>query len=203
MRIYENFNGDWTFRDGFAAGTVGAIMDGETVRLPHSAVELPYNYFDETSYQKAFTYQKRFDWRPEFEGQEVSIVFDAAMADSVVWLNGVEIIAHKDGYTPFEARLTPHLKRGENLLTVKIDGSENPAIPPFGGQIDYLCYAGIYRDVWLKVVSPVSIANVKIETPDALAEKKSVTAKVFVRNPEGKAFAGKVSAIIRAKGGAL
>jgi len=202
MRIYENFNGDWTFRDGFAAGTVGAIMDGETVRLPHSAVELPYNYFDETSYQKAFTYQKRFDWRPEFEGQEVSIVFDAAMADSVVWLNGVEIIAHKDGYTPFEARLTPHLKRGENLLTVKIDGSENPAIPPFGGQIDYLCYAGIYRDVWLKVVSPVSIANVKIETPDALAENKSVTAKVFLRNPDGKAFAGKVSAIIRAKGGA-
>ena len=111
------------------------------------------------------------------------------MADSVVWLNGVEIIAHKDGYTPFEARLTPHLSQGENLLTVKIDGSENPAIPPFGGQIDYLCYAGIYRDVWLKVVSPVSIANVKIETPDALAEKKSVTARVFIRNPEGKSFA--------------
>ena len=202
MRIYENFNGDWTFRDGFEAGTVGARLDGETVRLPHSAGELPYNYFDETEYQKPFTYQKKFDWRPEFEGREVSVVFDAAMADSVVYLNGVKIVAHKDGYTPFEARLTPHLSQGENLLTVKVDGSENPEIPPFGGQIDYLCYAGIYRDTWLKVVSPVSIANVKIETPDALADKKSVTAKVFIRNPEERSFAGKVSAIIRAKGGA-
>jgi beta-galactosidase len=202
MRIYENFNGNWVFGEGFEPARAQALQTGETVRLPHSAVELPYNYFDETSYQKAFTYQKIIAWRPEFEGREVSIVFDGAMADNVVYLNGVEIIAHKDGYTPFEARLTPHLKQGDNLLTVKVDGSENPAIPPFGGQIDYLCYAGIYRDAWLKVVSPVSIGNVKIETPDALAERKTVTARVLLRNPEDKSFAGKLSAIIRAKGGA-
>ena len=201
MRISESFNGNWVFSEGFGPERINALQAGETVRLPHSAVELPYNYFDETSYQKAFTYQKIIAWRPEFEGREVSIVFDGAMADSVVYLNGVEIIAHKDGYTPFEARLTPHLRQGENLLTVKIDGSENPAIPPFGGQIDYLCYAGIYRDAWLKVVSPVSIGNVKIETPDALAERKTLTARVFIRNPESRPFAGKLSAVIRAKGG--
>ncbi|KQU88522.1 beta-D-galactosidase [Ensifer sp. Root31] len=201
MRITENFNADWVFRNGFEPAHVQALQPGETVRLPHSAVELPYNYFDETDYQKPFTYQKRLDWRPEFEGREVSLVFDAAMADSVVYLNGKEIIAHKDGYTPFEARLTPHLTRGENLITVKIDGSENPEIPPFGGQIDYLCYAGIYRDVWLKVASLVSIANVKIETPDALAEKKSVTARVFLCNPQGHTLSGMLSAKIRRKGG--
>ncbi|MBD9490025.1 glycoside hydrolase family 2 protein [Ensifer sp. ENS11] len=201
MRITENFNADWVFRNGFEPAHVQALQSGETVRLPHSAVELPYNYFDETDYQKPFTYQKRLDWRPEFEGREVSLIFDAAMADSVVYLNGKEIIAHKDGYTPFEARLTPHLVRGENLITVKIDGSENPEIPPFGGQIDYLCYAGIYRDVWLKVTNPVSIANVKIETPDALAEKKSVTARVFLANPQGHTLSGMLSAKIRRKGG--
>lgn len=201
MRITENFNANWVFRDGFEPARVHALQQGETVRLPHSAVELPYNYFDETDYQKPFTYQKQFDWRPEFEGREVSLVFDAAMADSVVYLNGKEIIAHKDGYTPFEARLTPHLTRGENLITVKIDGSENPEIPPFGGQIDYLCYAGIYRDVWLKVTSPVSIANVKIETPDALAAKKSVTARVLFANPLDLAFSGTLAAKIRRKGG--
>ncbi|MDB5556808.1 MAG: lacZ [Rhizobium sp.] len=202
MRIFENFNGNWVFSEGFEPARTQALQAGESVRLPHSAVELPYNYFDETIYQTAFTYQKEIDWRPEFEGREVSIVFDAAMADSVVYLNGERIIAHKDGYTPFEARLTPHLKPGKNLLTVKIDGSENPQIPPFGGQIDYLCYAGIYRDAWLKVVSPVSIGNVKIETPDALAEKKTVKIRVFIHNPENRSFAGKLSAIIRAKGGA-
>ncbi len=201
MRITENFNANWVFRHGFEPAHVQALQPGETVRLPHSAVELPYNYFDETEYQKPFTYQKRFDWRAEFEGREVSLVFDAAMADSVVYLNGRQILAHKDGYTPFEARLTPHLVRGENLITVKIDGSENPEIPPFGGQIDYLCYAGIYRDVWLKVTSPISIANVKIETPDALSEKKSVTARVFLANPQGHALSGTLAAKIRRKDG--
>jgi hypothetical protein len=54
----------------------------------------------------------------------------AAMADARVSLNGTEIARHRDGYTPIEARLTPHLRDGENVLKVDIDGSENPAIPP-------------------------------------------------------------------------
>ncbi|MCQ2006079.1 glycoside hydrolase family 2 protein [Rhizobium sp. NRK18] len=201
MRRYENFNSGWIFKAGFEKDQAGSLQSGETVRLPHTAVELPYNYFDETEYQKAFTYQKVIAYEPGFDGREVSVVFDAAMADAVVYLNGVEIIAHKDGYTPFEARLTPHLKAGDNLLTVKIDGSENPEIPPFGGQIDYLTYAGIYRDVWLKVTSPVSIANVKIETPDALADEKTVRAKVFIADPTGKGTSGTVRVTVRDESG--
>lgn len=197
MRIIETFNKDWTFRAGFEPAFPSASQPGETVQLPHSAVELPYNYFDEKSYQQAFTYQKVIAWDPRFEGKEVSLVFDAAMADSVVYLNGVEITAHKDGYTPFEARLTPYLKAGDNLLTVKIDGSENPEIPPFGGVIDYLTYAGIYRDVWLKITAPVSIKNVKIETPDVLASTKQVTAKVWISNPTDQALSGKVMAVLK------
>jgi beta-galactosidase len=202
MRRYETFNGGWTFTAGFEPGWVNAAQAGETVRLPHTAVELPYNYFDETSYQKAFTYQKVIAWESSFEGREVSLVFDAAMADSVVYLNGQEIIAHKDGYTPFEARLTPYLKQGDNLLTVKIDGSENPEIPPFGGMIDYLCYAGIYRDVWLKVTSPVAIKNVKIETPDALAETKTVTAKIQLANHQNLDAQGSATVTMTDKSGA-
>lgn len=196
MRTIETFNKDWTFRAGFEPGFASASQAGDTVQLPHTAVELPYNYFDEKSYQKAFTYQKIVAWDPRFEGREVSLVFDAAMADSVVYLNGIEITAHKDGYTPFEARLTPHLKAGDNLLTVKIDGSENPEIPPFGGVIDYLTYAGIYRDVWLKITAPVSIKNVKIETPDVLADTKQATAKVWISNPTDQALSGKATAVL-------
>ena len=201
MQRYESFNGDWIFAEGFEESRILSLQQGERVRLPHNAVDLPYNYLDETSYQKPFTYQKILRWEDGFEGREVSLVFDAAMADSVVWLNGEKVCAHRDGYTPFEARLTPHLRRGDNLITVKIDGSENPEIPPFGGMIDYLTYAGIYRDVWLKVTSPVSIANVKIETPNALAERKTVMAKVFIANPQGLAFSGTLTARIKRKGG--
>ncbi|CZT36693.1 glycoside hydrolase family 2 protein [Rhizobium sp. 9140] len=202
MRMYESFNGNWIFSEGFDAAKAGQPLRGETVRLPHTAVELPYNYFDETSYQKAFTYQKVIAWDKGFEGREVSLVFDGAMADSEVYLNGEKIASHRDGYTPFEARLTDGLKPGDNLVTVKIDGSENPDIPPFGGMIDYLCYAGIYRDVWLKVASPISIRNMKIETPEALSAS-TVTVRVDLANPRSLPTTGTIRVSIADKAGAV
>ena len=108
MRKVQNFNAGWVFSEGFDAAAVNTLRDGEKVRLPHTAVELPFNYFDEKRYQRAFTYQKVFASEPGFAGKRVSLVFDAAMADSVVYLNGTEIAAHKDGYTPFEVEIGPH-----------------------------------------------------------------------------------------------
>lgn len=184
MRPLIDFNSGWLFEGK------------DTVRLPHSAVELPFSYFDETVYQRAFTYEKRFLADPAWEGREVSVVFDGAMANARVSLNGTEIAAHKDGYTPFEARLTGRLKPGENVLRVVIDGSENPEIPPFGGQIDYLTYAGIYREAWLRVTAPVFIGNAKIETPDALSKTKSVRARIDIANPKAHALAGTLVATL-------
>ena len=197
MRSVTSFNNSWVFSEGFDAADAGTLRAGQPISLPHNAVELPFNYFDETCYQRAFTYQKVLAWRPDFSGREVSLVFDAAMADAVVYLNGEEILAHKDGYTPFEARLTDRLLEGDNLITVKIDGSENPEIPPFGGRIDYLTYAGIYRDVWLKVTDPVSIANIKIETRDVLSDNKAVSVRCDLSNPQGLPFSGTVSALLK------
>lgn len=166
------------------------------VELPHTAVELPLDYFDETSYQREFTYQKRLNWSEEFEGKEVGLVFDGSMANTRVFLDGVQIGGHKDGYTPFEIRLTPHLKPTGNLITVCVDGAENPEIPPFGGQIDYLTYAGIYREVWLKVTDRVSIKNVKIETKGVLETNKSVRLNCFLSNPDDLALNGTLKAEI-------
>lgn len=197
MRSVTSFNDSWVFSEGFDAADAGTLRAGQPISLPHNAVELPFNYFDERCYQRAFTYQRVLAWRPDFSGREVSLVFDAAMADTVVYLNGEEIVAHRDGYTPFEARLTDRLLEGDNLITVKIDGSENPEIPPFGGRIDYLTYAGIYRDVWLKVTDPVSIANIKIETRDVLSDTKAVSLRCDLSNPQGLSFSGTISALLK------
>jgi beta-galactosidase len=197
MRTITDFNEGWMFHEGFSETLKTTFQDGQAISLPHNAVELPFNYFDETSYQRAFTYQKKLTWTADDADREISLVFDAAMADAVVYLNGSEIIAHKDGYTPFEARLTGLLLDGENLLSVKIDGSENPEIPPFGGRIDYLTYAGIYRDVWLKVTSPVAIANLKIETGNVLSDAKSVSVRCDLKNPQDRAFTGQLTIALK------
>jgi beta-galactosidase len=185
MRSVTAFNDGWLFEGK------------EQVTLPHTAVELPFSYFDESAYWQPFTYEKTFAADPAWAGKEVSLVFDAAMANSTVSINGEQLTAHKDGYTPFEARLTGKLKAGDNKLTVRIDGSENPEIPPFGGRIDYLTYAGIYRDVWLKVTTPVAIGSVKIETPNALAPKKSVRLRADLTNPQSLPLSGTLTATLR------
>jgi beta-galactosidase len=189
MPIITEFNDGWMF-------------DGAEVRLPHNAVDLPFSYFDETTYQRVFIYEKTFAPAPDWVGQEMSLRFDGAMANAKVFLNGVQIAAHPDGYTPFEARLSGLLS-GPNSLRVVIDGAENPAIPPFGGAIDYLTYAGIYRDVWLVKSAPVAIGLTKIETPDVLADVKSVTVAVRLRNPQGLDLSGEIKAVLRDGAGAV
>ena len=162
--------------------------------MPHSAVELPFNYFDESIYQKEFIYEKIINQKASWTDKEVCLVFEATMANAHIYLNDKKIVSHTDGYTPFIARLTDELKKGENKLRVQIDGRENPSIPPFGGRIDYLTYAGIYRDVHLRITSPIFIHNIKIETPDVLEEKKSLKVRVDLLNPKGLNLSGLLTA---------
>ena len=188
MREIFNFNNNW-------------IFEKKEVCLPHNAVELPFNYFDEKIYQKEFIYIKKINSKPNWNGKEISLVFEGVMSNAKVYLNDKKIITHTDGYTPFVARLTDELQKGENTLKVEIDGSENPSIPPFGGRIDYLTFAGIYRDVYLRVTSPIFINNIKIETLNILEEKKSIKVRVNLQNPKEFDFSGSLIAkLIDAEG---
>ena len=177
MRKLLNFNKNW-------------IFENSKVCLPHNAIELPFNYFDEKTYQREFIYEKIIIPNSTWDNKEVCVVFEAAMANTQVFLNNKKIISHTDGYSPFTARLTDELQKGENILKVKIDGSENPSIPPFGGRIDYLTYAGIYRDVNLRITSPIFTQNIKIETPNILDEKKSLKVNVNLFNPKKLTLSG-------------
>ncbi len=109
MRTNTTFNTGWIFHPAFSTEFIASKGAGSPVRLPHNAIDLELNYFDENAFQKTFAYQNVLAWQPAFQGKEVSLVFDGAMADSVVWVNGQEAGAHKDGYTPFEIRLTDYL----------------------------------------------------------------------------------------------
>ena len=184
MQTLAAFNAGWTFHNHDDQRLAAEKVDGTVVRLPHNAVDLPLRYPDETSYQHGFCYQNTVTFVPEFEGRRVSLVFDGAMANSRVFLNGQLVASHLDGYTPFEADLTGGLLKGDNLVSVFIDGSENPAIPPFGGQIDYLTYAGIYRDVWLKLSDRISIERIKIETSDIFSDLKTAKVACEIRNAD-------------------
>ena len=46
---------------------------------------------------------------------------------------------------------------------------ERPDIPPFGYEIDYLTFGGIYREVSLRVVPATFIENIFVRPKDVLS----------------------------------
>ena len=154
------FNNDWLFTSDYDAG----FDNAETVRLPHTVREIPYNYIDCQDYQMLCGYKKSFFVPEDWQGKRILLRFDGAAHDATVYCNSKLAAHHACGYTAFTADLTEFLKFGqENTVTVRLDTRENLNIPPFGFVIDYLCYGGLYRDVELEVRNSTYIKNVLIE----------------------------------------
>ena len=154
------FNNDWLFTSDYDAG----FDNAETVRIPHTVREIPYNYIDCQDYQMLCGYKKSFFVPEDWQGKRILLRFDGAAHDATVYCNSKLAAHHACGYTAFTADLTEFLKFGqENTVTVRLDTRENLNIPPFGFVIDYLCYGGLYRDVELEVRNSIYIKNVLIE----------------------------------------
>ena len=133
----------------------------QQVTLPHSNVELPWHQFDQRSYQFVCVYRRELHLTPDFAARRVFIDFEGAMASSTLWLNGVRVGIYKGGYTPFSFELTHLLdKTNRNVLAVEVDSRELPEVPPFGYEIDFLTFGGIYRNVSLRMVPAIYIENI-------------------------------------------
>lgn len=156
------------------------------VQLPHANKELPYHYFDETDFQFVSCY-KRFIEIPDITwGQIVKIRFEGVMTYASVYFDGFKLGEHKGGYTPFEFVIdNALLQSGEtavHCLTVVVDSTERADIPPFGGQIDYLTYGGIYREVSLDIYAPVYIQNAQIKTDKVLTKYPTISSDLYIEN---------------------
>ena len=92
---------------------------------------------------------------------------------------------YKGGYTPFSFDLTPYIDfAGENVLAVDVDSRERPDIPPFGYQIDYLTFGGMYREVSLRVVPATFIENIFAKPKDVLTTHPRLDVDCFVQHLE-------------------
>lgn len=182
MRHTYPLNFGWKYLPEYSEEMVkeGFPEDGfVTVDIPHTNLELPYNYFDEKSYQFVSCYRKRFDIEGGVKpGKRYLLHFEGAANYSRVFVNGLFAGRHKGAYTPFSFDITRLLVDGENLLAVMLDSSERSEIPPFGNVVDYLVYGGIYREVWLEEVSDVYIESVFVRTKDVLNNKKLIETDV-------------------------
>ena len=166
----------------------------ERIVIPHTNVKLPWHSFDDKDYQFVSTYRRRFQYPAAARGKRVFVDFEGAMTASTVWINGVSLGEYKGGFTPFSFELTPHLRiSAENVLVVQLDSTEREDIPPFGHDIDYMTFGGIYREVSLRIVPTTYIDNIFARPTDVLSGDPSLQVDCML--------AGQAAAVLYPRGG--
>ncbi len=164
----------------------------ESVIVPHTNIRLPWHGFDEKAFQFVSSYRRKFKVPSDAKGRRVFVDFEGVMTASRVWINGHDLGEYKGGYTPFSFELTSYLNYdGENLLAVQVDSTERADIPPFGNEIDYLTFGGIYREVSLRIVSATYLENIFAQPKDVLTDNRSVDVACYLHH------SGRASGILR------
>jgi beta-galactosidase len=184
-RMILPINRGWRFSPKQVEGGHDKNFDDSSfdgIVVPHTNKRLPWHGFNEKDYEFVSLYRRRFKLPKRAKGKRVFVDFEGVMTASTVWINGARVGEYKGGYTPFSFELTPHLDwEGENLLAVDVDASERPDIPPFGNEIDYLTFGGIYREVALRIVPETFIENIFLRPKDVL-RKPSLDVECFLEN---------------------
>jgi beta-galactosidase len=199
QRIVFPLNHKWLYSEkNVPGGTRPQFNDvGFTrVTIPHTNKLLPWHGFDDNDYQFVSLYRRHFRMPAGLAGRRVFVDFGGVMTAATVTFNGQKLGEYRGGYTPFSFEITSHMNwRGDNVLAVEVDSTERNDIPPFGGDIDYLTFGGIYRDVAVRVVPAAFIENVFARPMNVLSDKRSVNVRCFL---EGKAAgARKLTAELR------
>ena len=163
--IPVSFNDEWFFirQDSANADKIlpGIIPNHkwEEVTLPHTA-NIGQTAAPERQWTGICWYRKLY--RPDRRQQHrhTGLLFDGAMQDAIVYLNGAEIARHTGGYLPFYVNLTDDLEYGrENEIMVRLDNRENSLVPSAATVSDpgFLWYSGLYRNVSLYVTDRLHI----------------------------------------------
>src|SRR5580698_5273771 len=181
-------NRNWRYSRSFTEAAVAPGFDDsrfDRVVIPHTNIALPWHSFDEKTYEFVSVYRRRFKLPVSARGKRVFVDFESVMTASTVWINGTNLGEYKGGFTPFSFELTEHVHwDAENVLVVQVDSTERSDIPPFGYQIDYLTFGGIYREVALRIVPHTYIDNIFARPKDVLTDSPAVDVQCFLQHSD-------------------
>jgi beta-galactosidase len=178
-------NHNWLYSDKVPPNSARPVFDDsrfERVTIPHTNRRLPWHGFDDKDYEFVSIYRRHFKLPKETRGR-VFVDFAGVMTAATVTFNGNRLGEYRGGYTPFSFELTEQVNwTGNNVLAVEVDSTERKDIPPFGGEIDYLTFGGIYRDVQVRVVNPTFIENVFAKTVNVMKQDRRIEARCFINS---------------------
>lgn len=181
------FNDNWLFKlvdTSEASSSKFDDSDWRLLNLPHDwSIEGIYspNLASGTGYLPGGIgwYRKHFDYDPSGkEDKKFYIYFEGVYNRSDVYLNGHHLGHRPNGYNSFMYDLTPYLKKGDNIISVKVDHSRY-------ADSRYYTGSGIYRDVYLVEAPQTHIGQwgVGFETVNVKNGTATLKINVVVENP--------------------
>lgn len=118
-------------------------------------------------------YRTRFDASAD---KQVVLVFDGAMSEARVYVNGQEVCFWPFGYNSFHCDVTPYLKKDgkDNLLAVRLENRPQSS--------RWYPGAGLYRNVRVVTTEQVHVPvwGTQVTTPHVAADYASVCLKTTV-----------------------
>ncbi len=187
------FDFNWRFHKGGALGAESPAFDDSkwrVVDLPHDwsiedlpGTDSPFNIDAISQVNGGFTtggtgwYRKAFNIPKTLNKKQFIIMFEGVYMNADVWLNGEFLGNHPYGYTSFWFDISDKIKFDkENILAVKVKNE--------GENSRWYSGSGIYRHVWLKVVSPVHVKTwgTCVTTPVVSTKEALINIKTSVVN---------------------
>ena len=204
----------WKFHRGDAEGAYAVEFDDsswENVSVPHDwAITGP---FDESNDLQIVAVTQNFEteatrktgrtgglpyigtgwYRTTFNASKnvvTTLVFDGAMSQAEVYVNGEKVCFWPYGYSPFQIDVTKWVKDGNNVLAVRLENLPNSS--------RWYPGAGLYRNVHLVTASEIHIPEwgMHVTTPHVADDFASVRLAVKLEGAAGK----KITLVSRVEG---
>jgi beta-galactosidase/beta-glucuronidase len=171
-----NLNGPWEFE--FDDGNVGIDQGwataagrkfGRTITVPF-CFESRLSGIGDRTFHPWIWYRRSVTIPADWKGKRVLLNFGAVDYRAQVWVNGQQVGSHEGGNLSFSFDITPALKPGENVITVRVEDPPTDRSIPRGKQywkvesdsIFYTRTSGIWQTVWLEAAGESYIESLRI-----------------------------------------
>jgi beta-galactosidase/beta-glucuronidase len=169
-----SLNGPWRFAfdDEERYSAPGQIKQWPlTIEVPF-APESRRSGIGDTGFHRSCWYERDFEFHAEGNERRGHVIlhFGAVDYHARVWLNGIPVVEHEGGHTPFCADITHALNpNGQQRVTVRVEDDPHDLEKPRGKQdwrlephsIWYPRTTGIWQTVWLERVADAYVGSIQ------------------------------------------
>lgn len=193
---WMNLNGLWEYSIASLKESKPIKFDGE-ILVPFAVESSLSGVGKKISNDSVLWYEREFYIPSEWNDERILLHFGAVDWKADVWVNDVKVGEHTGGYTPFTFDITQAIKKGKNILNVKVWDPTDKGPQPRGKQVSnpngiwYTPVSGIWQTVWLEPVPKSYIESIKI-TPDIDLNKLYINVKTNNYNNSNEKYEVKV-----------